>query len=398
MSKRKDTQYDEEQVDHWLAWLAKNMQRHDQTVFLIENLQPSWLSTRSEAWMYTMITRMLWGIWAGLIVAAIFGLIFDLTSWIKYGLIVGLVVGLLDSRKRRKKQSSVVLSGESTIRRYVSSVLRITLLVALIVALGDFQNYGMLNDPVGWLQFVLIQCLIFGLIFGRLYASRYKSRTPSTAIVPVEALSWSRTAAIRSRRRGVIFGLIFGAMFGVVVGVSEDPGNWVMFGLILGIVGGLIGWLIGMLLGGFAPAIRDLKTEPNQGIWLSLRNATRIGGLSGLVMGLVVGFVSAFFGNGMEAALGFGLAYGLLTAVALGMWFGGFEVVEHGILRLIFWRKGYAPLNYAEFLDYAADELNFLQKVGGGYIFIHRYLLEYFASMADEPLTSVEQTLATGDD
>ena len=39
------------------------------------------------------------------------------------------------------------------------------------------------------------------------------------------------------------------------------------------------------------------------------------------------------------------------------------------------------PWNYARFLDYAAEELNFLQKVGGGYIFVHRYLLEYFAAM-----------------
>ena len=38
--------------------------------------------------------------------------------------------------------------------------------------------------------------------------------------------------------------------------------------------------------------------------------------------------------------------------------------------------------NIAEtgFLDYAA-RLVFLQKVGGGYIFIHRLLLEHFAAM-----------------
>jgi hypothetical protein len=35
------------------------------------------------------------------------------------------------------------------------------------------------------------------------------------------------------------------------------------------------------------------------------------------------------------------------------------------------------------FLDYAAKDLNFLQKVGGGYIFIHRMLLEHFAAMDD---------------
>jgi hypothetical protein len=37
------------------------------------------------------------------------------------------------------------------------------------------------------------------------------------------------------------------------------------------------------------------------------------------------------------------------------------------------------PPDYPRFLDYAANELGFLQKVGGGYTFMHRYLQEYFA-------------------
>lgn len=40
------------------------------------------------------------------------------------------------------------------------------------------------------------------------------------------------------------------------------------------------------------------------------------------------------------------------------------------------------PLRYAAFLDYAADCL-FLRKVGGGYMFIHRMLLDYFASLGN---------------
>jgi hypothetical protein len=42
--------------------------------------------------------------------------------------------------------------------------------------------------------------------------------------------------------------------------------------------------------------------------------------------------------------------------------------------------KGSIPWNYARFLDYATDRI-FLQKVGGGYIFVHRMLLEHFARM-----------------
>jgi hypothetical protein len=60
--------------------------------------------------------------------------------------------------------------------------------------------------------------------------------------------------------------------------------------------------------------------------------------------------------------------------------YGGFDVVKHYTLRLILWRTNAIPWNYAAFLDYAAERI-FLRKVGGGYIFVHRLLLEYFAEL-----------------
>ncbi len=52
-------------------------------------------------------------------------------------------------------------------------------------------------------------------------------------------------------------------------------------------------------------------------------------------------------------------------------------------LRIVLYLNGYAPWNYARFLDYATDRL-FLQRVGGGYRFIHRLLQEHFAQMYSE--------------
>ena len=48
------------------------------------------------------------------------------------------------------------------------------------------------------------------------------------------------------------------------------------------------------------------------------------------------------------------------------------------------WRTSAIPLRYACFLDYAAERI-FLRKVGGGYMFIHRRLLEYFAALEHDP-------------
>ncbi len=63
----------------------------------------------------------------------------------------------------------------------------------------------------------------------------------------------------------------------------------------------------------------------------------------------------------------------------------GKTCIQHFTLRLILYRDGYIPWNYARFLDYASNRI-FLQKVGGGYIFIHRLLLEHFAQMELEPM------------
>ena len=42
--------------------------------------------------------------------------------------------------------------------------------------------------------------------------------------------------------------------------------------------------------------------------------------------------------------------------------------------------RGSTPLNFIKFLDHCA-KLIILKKVGGGYILIHRMLLDYFADI-----------------
>ena len=58
-------------------------------------------------------------------------------------------------------------------------------------------------------------------------------------------------------------------------------------------------------------------------------------------------------------------------------------MIKHYALRLTLWLSGYTPRNFVAFLDHCA-KLIFLKKVGGGYIFIHRMLLEYFADLTPE--------------
>jgi predicted lipid-binding transport protein (Tim44 family) len=164
----------------------------------------------------------------------------------------------------------------------------------------------------------------------------------------------------------------------------------VMGGLFGGLFGGLLdglyyGELFG-LRGGLRYGLKDgltigeirIQSLPNEGIRRSVLNAL----ISGLIVVLILVLMGGLFG-GLRDGLFFGLLGGLLG----GLRFGGRACLHHFALRLVLWHNNFAPFNYVRFLDYAAARI-FLHKVGGGYVFVHRMLLEYFVSMHQ---TSAEQ-------
>jgi hypothetical protein len=87
--------------------------------------------------------------------------------------------------------------------------------------------------------------------------------------------------------------------------------------------------------------------------------------------------------GGLSVVLGAGLIYGLI----FGLISGGMFALKHFVLCLFLWESGLAPLHYVPFLA-QAKELLFLRQVGGGYIFVHRLLSEYFVSLAGSEKTT----------
>ncbi len=71
---------------------------------------------------------------------------------------------------------------------------------------------------------------------------------------------------------------------------------------------------------------------------------------------------------------------GLGGGVVVGLLTGGQACLQHYILRLMLSYRGATSWHTVNFLDEAARRI-LLYKIGGGYIFIHRLLLDYFASL-----------------
>src|SRR5215813_10371531 len=200
---------------------------------------------------------------------------------------------------------------------------------------------------------------------------------------------------------GLIGGLISG-LSGELIG---ELSTGLIFGLSAGLIDGLsIGLSLGLGVGLFGGLLGDeieRKAIPNQGIKRSARNAViygLIGGLSvGLIIGLFFGLIGGLIGGlivGLIIGLIVGLIIGLIVGLFAGLTVGGCACLQHFCLRTLLVRNNSAPWKYSAFLDYAAERV-FLRKVGGGYMFIHRMLLEHFASLKERSdLINVEERVA----
>jgi hypothetical protein len=386
--------YTEEQVRRWLAFLARNMQSHGQSVFLVEQLQPNWLANEQQTSFYLLISRtFMYGVVGGL--STFLFLLWWCNSW--------------DDRVSTLKPCSEVAGA-------------IVLLIALFIFLRTSERLP------GWIRLLAGAISIpfvfaFGWIISRpvQWVVRRYGRTLNDDIQPVERLSWQWAGFWRgliflsapnsgpgsvarwNRATGMAFWVVRGAALALMAGamvVIWVYGHSDMYGEIMAALAVAAFWpsLICGVFGAVQPRFVELKATPNLGIKLSGRNAFMIGIIASVLFGVSLAcFVLSDTKSSPNLAtleIGFILLLGL-PAYLLGpsamLRLGGMDFVAHYCLRLLLWVYGYAPLNYVRFLDYAATELGFLQKVGGGYVFMHRYLLEYFASSEEAPAAAPDR-------
>ncbi|MGK7893172.1 MAG: hypothetical protein AB4372_05950 [Xenococcus sp. (in: cyanobacteria)] len=215
------------------------------------------------------------------------------------------------------------------------------------------------------------------------------------------SFSWSiitNEIFVLLKKPRILFSIILiGPIFGLVRNVTGqnivDSKRWLNYGLGVGLSGILLFVIPWGLIQGFLKSLNTVniekKNDPNQGIWMSRTNFfvtfLRFGGLSGLVVFGII-FLSGVLIAGIKPTEGItnallgGSYFGLGIGLFLGLFTGGITCIQHFNLRQILYFKGYIPWNYAHFLDYAS-KLLLMKKIGGGYVFYHRMLMEHFANM-----------------
>ncbi len=206
---------------------------------------------------------------------------------------------------------------------------------------------------------------------------------------------------------GISGGMIAGFLYSLFLNLPLFMAAYfATVGLTIGIILGLFGrFIIKIIISAFKstkPIDRSLRIFPNAGLRRSLYNSILIMFFTGLLsvsLILIPMFVLVYLSGSLisiismlfVAIIVFGLA--MLLGLSLAVSYGdGVEVIKHILLRLVLANENVIPRwRYDEFLDYCAD-LGLLRKVGGGYIFRHRLLLEHFAEYYErqQPTTTNE--------
>lgn len=389
-----DVGYEKNESIVWLSWLAKKMVLHGQTVFLIENLQPSHLDNNMHVLIHRFATR------GAVLLAAIIALflIREATGIVSLaGFVLGTIVGIIVSVVSLILRERVINTEHNSSNIIIKEVNRVSELfkIDLPNELASVVPGSLISATIGGIYAIFYTALAgldgssmylhivnywatSGLITAVICLVSANLFFPDHSIKTYESLFWSAQKASSfltgaySLTTVIILAAILmaiGMMFtaGWKIGVAGGFGVLITFAYILGILSGLTSKEV------------ETKTIPNQGIWNSLRNGLKIGLVTGIAFFVVITVFGLIAGVSYRA-LSSGLALFFIAGFTFAGGYGVYSFAQHINLRHILYWSGKIPLNYARFLNFAVDRI-ILQRVGGGYIFIHRLLLEYFAGI-----------------
>jgi hypothetical protein len=228
-----------------------------------------------------------------------------------------------------------------------------------------------------------IDCLVLGLILGLVFGLILGLTIELLDIEPFEVFQGSISRLFRKENlHNIYLPLGVALASSLIVGVLSDV-----------LVDGKIDYLDKSISTSFALPIFSLisilikelkgamkiRLKPNQGIWNSLQSFFWIMSLSYPFSIILAAAMTSSFANLARAIIP-----GIGGALLFGFLGGLLPVIQHLTLRIILTHYYGLPWNLAQFLTYC-HERRLLQQIGGRYRFIHRELLDHFATMPDRP-------------
>ncbi|XGV97342.1 MAG: tetratricopeptide repeat protein [Leptolyngbya sp. BL-A-14] len=340
--KKLDQSYSNQQVKHWMAWLAQRMLQQSQSIFSIEWMQPDLLRTsKSKRRLYASGVRLT-ALALSLISGFILGLVLQNSGLSRGGLGTGIGLGLafwfyglLGYGTGTFSPVNVIVPVGSLKRKGIILLCGAT--IATVPLLWFALKYRWLQGhEASWAKSTAIFYLIAqGL--GAYDIDKFTNFKIGNTLASSDEIKQSSVNITVLISVSTISGILGGGLIFLIFILSH--GGLEILGYMWEICN-ISGWKI------------DIVREQINEIFL-------------LVFSLLKSPIR--FGSGV------GFSIGLFCSIATATAF-----IQHLLLRIILYRSGDIPWNYKNFLEYARERI-FLQKIGKGYIFKHRLLLEHFA-------------------
>lgn len=249
---------------------------------------------------------------------------------------------LLDEfiEKQRPARKLSIRESKDLLRFFVSILITFlftTAIAALILVIQWHRSYKLISDNLSGSEDLVTILLLSAFLGG--FMGVFKQRTVSQISVPNQGI---REAISNAGK--VILILVFITTVGLEIIFTFAGGfTTVLVGLLM----------ISSLAGSFSSSVQMSSVPAPESItqWQDVRLS--IIPIAGSITGLCIGIIISF-------------RFGLST------------FIQHYSLRLVLFIQKYIPWDIENFLEYCVG-CALLRKVGGGYMFFHPFLLDYFA-------------------
>jgi TIR domain/NACHT domain len=341
--------YSNLQSVQWLSELAHELKVRDQTVFLLERIDLSWLRPGLSRPVVRLVPHISYGMF--------FGLLFGLTEE-TLGLLVWLVTGLTAS-------VLVALAQHAKHPRFAA------ISVATGVAIAMTVVAWRLVDPITSTAYgvtVTLAFSILGILLHRPFA-------------PVEVLGWDRRRFPKTLLISATIALPVTIIYVVIVNLVIAGYNVVPAGGPTGLMAwatiGLLAALVLSCIACITESPIQVRRRPDEGVQRSIKNGIYMTVVGGIAAGLVA--YLSFWTLGGSQLFEVGIVFGLTFGVLIGLGNGLSIYLQQITLRALLWREGRTPFHIVRWLSWASRVGLIHWTAGGGYRFAHPLLQEHLA-------------------
>ena len=222
------------QTRHWLAWLARQMNKHNQVIFNPGRIQPDWLTEKWGSVIYYICNALLGALLSGLALGLVGNIVGGRSTGIVTGLVGAFIGGIGFAFAARRIRLVETVQG-SSVKRQTGSLLFVLVLWLLVL---------LTNQPGGLsgaLTTLVIMLSLLPLLIGELLKELPGALLDDLTVVP------PNYGLQQSARNGIRVGLIAGTSLGLLIVLFQlfglqtaDFTSYWLLVIVLGLLTGLI--------------------------------------------------------------------------------------------------------------------------------------------------------------